>query len=115
MIYFAPPISLGGPARVLVLQEWYKVEIQIVGAGTVYLGTSKDEAGRTQFANTQDGLQFNAANCTRPYSIWWKGEMWASGSDPGVYFVVVIPGITAERSPINKCVQDEEMTAAFNE
>ena len=113
MIYGAPTLAQGGPSRVLVLKQWFKIEIQVTGAGTVYLGTNKDEAGRVTVAANQDGLQFNAANSTRPYSMWWKGELWASGSDPCTYFVVIVPGLTAEADSTNVCISGEEQTADF--
>jgi len=115
MIYNAPTIEQGGPARVLVLKEWFKILIQVTGAGTIFVGTSKDEAGRIAIGINQDGLQFNAGNTTRPYDFWWKGELWVAGSDPATSFVVIIPGLTAEKDSQLTCIENMETTASFAE
>jgi hypothetical protein len=102
MIHNAPTIANGGPARVLVLREWFKILIQVTGPGTVFLGTNKDEAGRITQGIVQDGIQLNAANATVPFDLWWKGELWAAGSDPGVQFVIIVPGLIADNKD-NTC------------
>jgi len=109
MIFSAPSIAQGGPARVLVLKDWYKILLQYTGAGTVFLGTSKDEAGRIEYGNTQDGIQLNAGNATVPFDLWWKGELWASGSDPNTNFVVIIPGFVATDAELS-CISAEEQS-----
>lgn len=92
MLINAPTIASGGPSRALVLKKWFKILIQVVGPNTVTVGTSKDEA-RNVLAGVQDGLQFNNANSTLPFQMWWKGELWVAGSAAGTYFVIIVPGL----------------------
>lgn len=110
MIYTAPTLAAGGPSRVLVLKKWIKLLIQVTGPGTVYLGTSKDEAGRLQFGQIQDGLQLNNTNALRPWEVWWIDELWAATSDPNTQFVIVIPGLNATGDKETVCVSDQEMS-----
>jgi hypothetical protein len=113
MIFNAPQIAQGGPARVLVLEQSMEIMLQVTGAATIFLGTSKDEAGRTAVGAQQDGLQFNAANADRPYRMYWKGEMWAAGSDPQSFFVVIVPGLAQAMAKGDACISAEEMTAEY--
>jgi hypothetical protein len=99
MIVNASTPASGGPARILVLKKWYKIQIQVTGPNTVFLGTSKDEAGRTNNGVQQDGLQLNNVSTSGnnpPYQCWWIGELWASGSADGTQFVIIIPGLSPE-------------------
>lgn len=93
MIVQAPPLTSGGPIRALVLKKWIKLSIQVLGANTLFIGTSKDEAGRTAIAGVQDGVQLNSANATIPFEIWWIGELWVSGSGLGCVAVIIAPGL----------------------
>jgi hypothetical protein len=95
MIVNAPPISAGGPSRALVLKQWFKISIQVVGPNTITIGTSKDEAGSISTGlGVTDGLQLNLANTARPYQTWWKGELWISGSGDGATAIIVVPGLS---------------------
>jgi len=97
VIFNAPTLAAGGPARVLVLRKWFKCLLQMTGPGTIFLGTSKDEAGRTTNLETQDGIQINNAIAgppNPPFYIWWKGEMWAAASIANANFVIVVPGLS---------------------
>jgi len=96
MIVTAPSIQTGGPSRALVLKQWFKIIIQVLGPNTLIIGTSKDEAGRNSLAyGIQDGIQLNNTNSNVPFQIWWKGELWVSGSDPanGCAAVIIVPGL----------------------
>jgi hypothetical protein len=93
MIVNAPTLAQGGPARILVLKAWVKITIQVINnPNLVFVGTSKDEAGLNSLGDIQDGLQFNQANASVPVQIWWKGELWMSGSAPGSYCIVLVVG-----------------------
>jgi hypothetical protein len=94
MIVVSPSIASGGPSRVLVLRKWAKILIQMTGPGTVFIGTSKDEAGRLSNGETQDGIQLNSTLATLPFYIWWKGELWAAGAQDGTAWVIVVPGLS---------------------
>lgn len=94
MIVNAPTIGNGGPSRALILTKWFKILIQVTGPNTVFIGSSKDEAGRLETGlGQQDGLQFNNTNALIPIQIWWKGELWVSGSGNGATAIIVVPGL----------------------
>jgi hypothetical protein len=94
MIVNAPSLGNGGPSRALVLRKWFKINIQVLGPNTLFIGTSKDEAGLIATGLGQaDGLQLNNQNASLPFEIWWIGELWVCGSGSGCTAVFVIPGL----------------------
>jgi hypothetical protein len=110
VIVNAPTLAQGGPARILVLNQWVKIGIQVTGPDTVFVGTTKDEAGLTNNGAAPDGFQFNNVNANIPFFMWWKGELWISGNNTGAFAIILVPGQTTKNYEAGgaNCPSDEQ-------
>jgi hypothetical protein len=108
----APNLSVApaNPLRALVLPKngpifsYWLVMIQVLSAGTVILGSNKQEAGLNASGPTQDGIQLTQANSSTQnpcFTFLWKGELWVAGIDSAVQIVIVVPGLEPENLPCN--------------
>jgi hypothetical protein len=111
MILTVSTPAQGAPSRVLVLKDWVKIIIQVQGAATITIGTSKEEAGGL---GNGDGYQLNNTNAgpnVPPFYIWWKGELWASASISSAPFIIIVPGFvpdTQSGQGVLQCEQTQE-------
>lgn len=58
------------------LENWGRVIITVIGAGTVFVATTKEALEMPGAAGQQQGAQFTQANTSPPKDVPWVGEMW---------------------------------------
>jgi hypothetical protein len=86
------PAAGGRPVRITSFACYTYIIVQIIGAQTLRLGASDAELQQTSDQGIQDGLQFNQANTTPPYGMWWKGDLWALSNGAAFNCVIETPG-----------------------
>lgn len=59
------------------LENWGRVIITVIGAGTVFLATTKEALEMAGGGGQQQGAQFTQANTSPPKDVPWVGEIWA--------------------------------------
>jgi hypothetical protein len=63
--------------QVCYLENWGRVIITVIGAGTVFIANTKEALEMAGAGGQQQGAQFTQANTNPPKDIPWVGEMFA--------------------------------------
>lgn len=63
--------------HIAYLRNWGRIIITVIGAGTVFLATTKEALEMAGAGGQQQGAQFTQANTNPPKDIPWVGECWA--------------------------------------
>lgn len=63
--------------QVCLLENWGRVIITVIGAGTVLVATTKEALETTGGGGQLQGSQYTQANTNPPKDVPWIGEMWA--------------------------------------
>lgn len=58
------------------LENWGRIIITVVGAGNVFLATTKEALEMAGAGGQQQGAQYNQANTNPPKDVPWVGEVW---------------------------------------
>jgi hypothetical protein len=58
------------------LENWGRVIITVIGAGNVFIATTKEALEMPGAGGQQQGAQFSQANTSPPKDIPWVGEIW---------------------------------------
>ena len=58
------------------LENWGRVIITVIGAGTVFIATTKEALEMPGAGGQQQGAQFTQANTSPPKDVPWVGELW---------------------------------------
>lgn len=59
-----------------LLENWGRIIITVIGAGTVFLATTKEALEMAGAGGQQQGAQFTQANTNPPKDVPWVGEAW---------------------------------------
>lgn len=84
------------------LENWGRVIITVIGAGTVFIATTKEALEMPGAGGQQQGSQFTQANTTPPKDIPWVGELWFFIQGNGTSVDFQIPNKRAIPPNINR-------------
>ena len=73
------------------LENWGRLIITVIGAGTVFLATTKEALEMPGAGGQQQGAQFTQANTNPPKDIPWVGEAWLFIQGAGTSVDIQIP------------------------
>lgn len=72
------------------LENWGRIIITVIGAGIVFIATTKEALEMPGGGGQQQGAQFTQANTNPPKDVPWVGEVWAL-VPPGTSVDIQIP------------------------
>lgn len=73
------------------LENWGRIIITVIGAGTVFIATTKEALEMPGSGGQQQGAQFTQANTSPPKDIPWVGEIWVFIQGNGTSVDIQIP------------------------
>lgn len=78
------------PRNVGFLENWGRLIITVIGAGTVFLAQTAELLTMAGAGGQQQGAQFTQANTNPPKDVPWVGEVWIL-VPPGTSVDIQIP------------------------
>ena len=91
MLQSVPQINQFKPRKIVTLNCWTFIVIQVVGPQTLYIAETENALMQTSDTGLIDALQINQASGIM--RLWWKGDLWAAGS-AAFSPLIIIPGAT---------------------